>query len=288
MWTTIGSTIRRDGRGRFLTIVVLALGLISPAVAEGSPPIAATLTGGVVGQSSQFGTVKGRLVWGGDKIPPVRVLEEKGKAEKDPNVCAMEKSIQSRELVVDPETRGVSYAFAYISRPKGTNPEAIKELMEKQPKLELDQKNCEFLPYLTPMYQEQTLLVKASDPGINHNVRLNAFTNPGLNQNLAAGGQLELHLVAERLPIKLNCDIHPWMKSYLMVFDHPFFTTTAKDGSFEIKGVPPGTQNLVIWQENVGYANPGAGRGKPVEVKAGEVTDVGDIRLDPEKVKPAG
>ena len=83
------------------------------------------------------------------------------------------------------------------------------------------------------------------------------------------GGQLELKLVAERLPIKLNCDIHPWMKCYVMVFDHPFFATTAKDGSFEIKGVPAGTQNLVLWQENVGYANPGAGRGMPVDREGG-------------------
>jgi hypothetical protein len=286
MRTTIGSTVRRDGRGRFLTIAALASGLISPAVANASPPIAASLMGGVVGQA-QYGTVKGRLVWGGDAIPPVKVLEEQGKAEKDPTVCAKDKSIRSRELVVDPQTKGVSYAFAYISRPKGTNPDAIKELVASQPQLVLDQVNCEFVPYLTPMYQEQTLLVKASDPGINHNVRLNAFTNPGLNQNVASGGQLELKLVAERLPIKLNCDIHPWMKSYVMVFDHPFFATTGKDGSFEIKGVPAGTQNLVLWQENVGYANPGAGRGMAVEVKAGGVTDVGDIKLNPEKVKPA-
>ena len=135
------------------------------------------------------------------------------------------------------------------------------------------------------MHQDQALIVKSSDPGINHNVRLNAFTNAGLNQNLAPGGQLELKLVAERLPIKLNCDIHPWMKAYVMVFDHPFFATTAKDGSFEIKGVPAGTQNLVLWQENVGYVSPGAGRGMPVAVKAGEVTDVGVVTLDPAKVK---
>ncbi len=70
------------------------------------------------------------------------------------------------------------------------------------------------------------------------------------------------------------------MKSYVMVFDHPFFATTAQDGRFEIKGVPAGTQNLVLWQEKVGYATPGAGRGMPIEVKAGEVKDVGDIVLD--------
>lgn len=288
MSSSIAPALRPDGRGPFAMIAALALGLLGPAHAGAAPPAPASIIGGLIGQSSSYGTVKGKLVWGGDQVPPVKVLEEMGKAQKDPNVCAKARTIYSRELVVDPETKGVSYAFAYISRPKGSNPEAVKELMAQKPKLELDQQNCEFIPYLTPMYQDQTLVVKATDPGINHNVRLNAFTNPGLNQNVASGGQLELKLVAERLPIKINCDIHPWMKSYVMVFDHPFFTTTAKDGSFEIKGVPAGSQNLVIWQENVGYASPGAGRGMPVTVTAGGVTDVGEIKLDPAKVKPAG
>jgi hypothetical protein len=282
MRTIIGSA----GRGLFLAFAASALCLVPSGHAGAAPPVPATTLSAIVGQG-QYGTIKGRLVWGGDQVPPVKVLEEKGKALKDPNVCATSQPIMSRELVVDPESKGVSYAFAYISRPKGTNPEAIKELVAKQPKVELDQKNCEFLPYLVPMYQEQTLIVKASDPGINHNVRVNAFTNPGLNQNLPPGGTLPLNLVAERLPIKLNCDIHPWMKAYVMVYDHPFFTTTGKDGRFEIKGVPAGTQNLVIWQESVGYASPGAGRGLPVTVTPGEATDVGEIKLDPAKVKPS-
>ncbi len=145
--------------------------------------------------------------------------------------------------------------------------------------------NCEFQPFVLPMHQDQTLVIKASDPMINHNVRIVAFTNQGMNKTLAPQGTLEVKLVAERHPIAMNCDIHPWMTAYVMVYDHPFFTTTAADGSFEIKGVPPGTQNLVIRLPKVGYANPGMGRGMPVEVKAGQVTDLGEIKFD---VKPGG
>ena len=70
-----------------------------------------------------------------------------------------------------------------------------------------------------------------------------------------------------------------------MVFDHPFFAVTKDDGSFEITGVPAGMQNLVVWQEKVGYVTEGAARGKPVKVEAGKVTDVGEIKIDPAKVK---
>ena len=213
------------------------------------------------------------------------MLEAAGTASKDPNVCAKSKSILSREVVVDPKTKGVSYAFAYLVRPKGSNPDAVKKLVSQHPKVEIDQLNCEFQPYVLPMHQDQALVIKASDPLINHNVRLSPFNpnNPALNQTLAPNGKLQLKMVAERLPIKVVCDIHSWMKCYVMVFDHPFFATTASDGSFEITGVPAGTQNIVLWQEKVGYVTTGGGRGMAVEVKAGEVIDLGEIKLDPVK-----
>ena len=276
----------QPGPACFLACLALALPLFCPLPGQAAAPPVATFAAGLAGQG-QFGTIKGRLVWGGDEIPPVKVLAEVGKAPKDPNVCARDKPILSRELAVDPKTKGIAFGFAYLTRPKGRNPDAVQELIAQHPKVVLDQQNCEFQPYVLPMHQDQTLLVKSSDP-INHNVRLTPFKNAGVNQNLAPNGQLELKLVAENLPIRVACDIHPWMHAWIMVFDHPFYTVTGPDGSFEIKGVPPGKENLVLWQENVGFATPGRGRGMPVTIKAGEVTDVGEIKIDPANVKSAG
>ena len=89
------------------------------------------------------------------------------------------------------------------------------------------------------MHQDQAFVFKSSDP-VNHNVQLCGFTNAPFNQILAPNGTHRSKLVAERRPIAVACDIHPWMKGYIMVFDHPFFAVTAEDGSFEIKGVPAG------------------------------------------------
>ena len=239
----------------------------------------------MVGQAN-YGTIKGRLVWGGEHVPPTEVLVEMGKAAKNPDVCAKNQSILSHDLEVDPKTKGVAYGFAYISRPKANNPEMVQDLITKNPKVEMDQKNCDFLPHSVAIHQDQTLVMKSSDP-VGHNVRLTGFNNAGINQVIAPNGQLDVKLVAERLPIEVGCDIHPWMHGHVMVFDHPFFAVTGADGSFEIKGVPPGDQIFVVWQEKVGYVTPGTGGGMPVKVTAGEVTDVGDIKLkiDPAKVK---
>jgi len=246
--------------------------------ATAAPPASAMLGAAAVGQAD-FGTIKGRLVWGGDEVPPSKVVEEKGKAQKDPEVCAKDEAIISQELVVDPKTKGIAFGFAYIPRPKGANPEAVQQLVAKEPKVEFDQKNCQFAPHAKAMHQDQVLVLKSSDP-VNHNVRFAAFTNQ-FNNILGPKGAMEVKVVAERFPIEVKCDIHPWMKGWLMVFNHPFFAVTNPDGTFEIRGVPAGAQNLVLWQETIGFVTPGKGAGMPVMVKAGEVVDVGDIKLGP-------
>ena len=83
-------------------------------------------------------------------------------------------------------------------------------------------------------------MIKSSDP-IGHNVRFTGFNNTGVNTMVAPNGEFNVPaLEAETRPMKLQCDIHNWMTGYLLVLDHPFFATTAADGSFEIKDVPAG------------------------------------------------
>jgi hypothetical protein len=272
-------------RARWQLVVSLGLAvpILSPRSAEAAPPTAGLVVFGVVGQAN-CGTIKGRLVWGGDNVPAPVVLVNKGQAQNNPDVCAKNQSILSHDLEVDPKTKGVAYGFAYISRPKANNPERVKELMAQKPKVEMDQKNCDFLPHSVALHQDQTLVLKSSDAA-SHNVRLTGFNNAGLNQVLAPDGKLDVKLVAERVPIRVECNIHPWMHGNVMVFDHPFFAVTGADGSFELKGVPAGEHNFIVWQEKVGFVTPGRSTGKPVTVAAGEVTDTGDIKIDPAKVK---
>jgi hypothetical protein len=45
---------------------------------------------------------------------------------------------------------------------------------------------------------------------------------------------------------------HAWPRSFLAVFDHPYFAVTQPDGSFRMDSVPPGTYTLVAWHERTG------------------------------------
>jgi len=269
-------------RASFALGLVLVIASRYSDQADAAPPSSTLIAASLLGQA-EFGTIKGRLVWGGDDAPAPKVLQPMGKASNNPDVCAKNAPILDQALLVDPKTKGVAYGLAYLVRPKGGNPAAVEDLVAQHPKVVLDQKNCEFRPYVLPMHQDQILIIKTSDPLISHNVRMSPFNNTGRNQTLGPGGQLELKLVAERRPFELRCDIHPWMNAWVLVCDHPFFATTAADGTFEIKGVSPGSQQLLVWHKS-GFVTSGQARGMSVEVKAGEAVDVGEIKLDPKKV----
>jgi uncharacterized protein (DUF2141 family) len=61
---------------------------------------------------------------------------------------------------------------------------------------------------------------------------------------------------------KIKCDVHPWMSSWVGVFDNPFFAVTDADGSFELAGLPAGTYTVVAVHEKYGE--------KPTEVTVGD------------------
>ena len=57
--------------------------------------------------------------------------------------------------------------------------------------------------------------------------------------------------------MEVKCDIHGWMRSYLSIFDHPYFVFTDSAGSFTLKNLPAGDYVLGAWHERFGeqYTN---------------------------------
>ncbi len=232
-------------------------------------------------KGNRFGAIRGRLVWDHAELPKPQVLQAEGRAERDPEVCARGLAIVDDSLVIDPRTKGIKNGIAYLANPKGTNPKAEQTLLKQASEVIVDQENCEFVPRVTALHEGQRLVFTSSDRAF-HNIHLIPFTNGGFNQVMAPLGQLSVRLVAEKQPILVRCDMHFWMQGVIRVFDHPFFARTNADGSFEIRGVPAGMQRLVVWHERAGYVTAGEARGTVVQVKADEVTDVGDLKFENE------
>jgi len=51
--------------------------------------------------------------------------------------------------------------------------------------------------------------------------------------------------------VRVFCEIHSHMNAFILVFAHRFFTMTDDDGRYRIDGVPPGTYNLIVWNEAI-------------------------------------
>jgi plastocyanin len=130
------------------------------------------------------------------------------------------------------------------------NPPPAPAAINLQP-VSLDQVNCQFVPHVVALRTGQTLHVSSSDPAL-HNVHGLCTVNNAFNFALVASGQSKDLTFGqpERFPVR--CDVHPWMKGFVAVFNHPYFAVTGKDGAFEIRNVPSGTYTLVAWQERYG------------------------------------
>ena len=116
----------------------------------------------------------------------------------------------------------------------------------------LDQNGCHYQPHVIGVMVKQPITIKNSDP-TTHNIHFTPKNNPDWNQSQPNGAPSLTHTLnaPEVSPslVQVKCNQHPWMKSYVGVLKHPFFAVTAEDGSFTIKGVPPGKYTVVAWHE---------------------------------------
>lgn len=119
------------------------------------------------------------------------------------------------------------------------------------PPVVLDQVNCQYVPHVLALRTGQTLRVTTRDPTL-HNVHGLCTENPPFNFALTAPGQTRDLKFDRPEAFQIRCDVHPWMRAYVHVFDHGYYVVTGKDGAFEIKNVPAGSYTLVAWHEKYG------------------------------------
>jgi len=238
-------------------------------------------------RAQNWGTVKGQVVWGPDKLP----VKEKAKVDKDETHCLSKGDIYTDAYVVNPKNKGVRWVLVWLvdaDKPAAALPihPSLKEVSKKP--LVIDQPVCKFEPRVSGIREGQEILVKNTAP-VPHNIFWQGgLLGPSSNDLVPPGGQKSYQNIQARLlPIPYTCSIHSWMKGYVGVFKHPYFAVTDEDGKFELKNAPAGKYRLMLWQDSKGYvlinpANP-RDRGKGIDIKANDTTDVGSIKLEPRK-----
>ncbi len=231
-------------------------------------------------------TLKVKFVYAGK--PPAR---EKIDGSKDPFCGELE--ILSEKMVVGPEG-GIQNLALYmdVRRSDAEVPEAM--LKASPATVVLDNRGCVFVPHVIKVRPGQTIEVKNSD-GTGHNANFSFFNNQSVNFLIPAGGAQKLEITAEEpAPIPVECNVHPWMKAYVIVTEHPYVGVTNEKGELEISDLPVGKVTFKIWHENSdGSIDEGMVNGEKqrwsrgrmeIDLKPG-VNDLGTITLGPDMFK---
>ncbi|MBZ5592408.1 MAG: carboxypeptidase regulatory-like domain-containing protein [Acidobacteriia bacterium] len=118
--------------------------------------------------------------------------------------------------------------------------------------VDLAQKGCMYGPHVIGVMSNQDIKIVNSDP-TNHNIHPLPKINQEWNESQPPNGDSKLKKFArEEVMIPVKCNVHPWMRSYIGVVNHPFFFVTGDDGTFTIKGLPPGKYTVEAWHEKYG------------------------------------
>lgn len=116
----------------------------------------------------------------------------------------------------------------------------------------LDQKGCVYEPHVLGIMTDQPLEILNNDP-VNHDVHAECRTNTSWNESQPPRAEHKIkEFDLEEVLFPVTCNVHPWMRAYIGVSPHPFFAVTGDDGTFALKGVPPGTYTVEAIHEQFG------------------------------------
>jgi plastocyanin len=198
-------------------------------------------SGGTPSEPGTPGSIRGTTVFVGD--PPARQEIALGSADG----CSGHDSPPLTERIIVQDGK-LANVFVYVSKGlSGWKGEPVS----KEPVI-IHQSGCIYHPHLTGMRAGRTVHVENRD-SITHNVHGKSLKNGEPNQAQAAGSRaIQLRFDEPEVPVTLACDLHPWMKAFVCVVEHPFFAVTGADGSFSIPGLPAGKYTLTAWHEAYG------------------------------------
>jgi Carboxypeptidase regulatory-like domain len=207
----------------------------APASTVAAAPAATTGGGAAKGSAS----IVGKISFAGT-APEA----EKIKVSADP-YCQKEHKDGLERKVVDVKDGGVKDVFVYVkSGITGTYPPPTDAV-------ELDQTGCMYKPHIIALQVGQPLKIKNDDETL-HNIHPRPAINSEFNIGQPRKGMESTRTFDKKeVMIPVGCDVHPWMRSYIAVLDHPFFAVTDEDGKYEIKGLPPGDYEVEAVHEKL-------------------------------------
>ncbi len=218
-------------------------------------------------QAAEWGNLSGQFIYTGNPPNPKTV-----KLTKD------------QSLVIG-KNGGLKNIFIFLKKKKSQEINIHPSYYQLPKKVSLFHQNSIYEPHILGLWHKhQELVVINKDPH-DHIVHIHARKNyfPGTLPKKIIKQRTFRFQTSEIYPIPVKCIIHPWETAYLLVLDHPYFSSTDETGAFTIKNLPVGDFQFRIWHEKVGHllAKEEWERGRiKIKIKTGK-NDLGVIKVSP-------
>ncbi len=238
---------RTGGRGRTAFLACICLLALMPGCGSSDQPTEVTEAPAadeaeVWQPSGNEGTVTGKIGFEGTapKFRPISM-------DADP-VCATKHSgpVYPDAVVVN-DNGTLRNVFVYV---KGGL--EGKRFRVPDSAVQLDQNGCIYQPHVFGIQAGQNLAVLTSDD-TTHNIHPIPKTNREWNVSQPPGADPIIKSFSRpEVSIPVKCNQHPWMRAYIHVMSHPFFSVSGADGTFSLDGIPPGDYELEAIHEQYG------------------------------------
>jgi hypothetical protein len=230
--------------------------LMAIAVLAWSP--SSWVSAGMASPADAPASLKGEVKFEGTAPKPSRI-----DMSQDPICAKAHPAPATTEDIVVGANGGLANVVVYVSDGLGS-----RTFQPPAQPATLEQKGCQYKPHVLALQANQKLDV-VNDDETTHNIHPNPNNNREWNMTQPHGVPLEQSFAREEIAVPVKCNVHPWMKGYIAVFKHPYFAVTDKNGSFDLKDLPPGTYTITAWQEKLGTLNQkitvGAGEAKTLD-----------------------
>ncbi len=116
----------------------------------------------------------------------------------------------------------------------------------------MDQRGMKFIPRVMTITQGDTVKFLNND-----NVAHNVYSPDGEGYNLGSFKQNQdaSYTFKKQGAYAQLCSMHPEMLAYIFVGQNPYASVVSADGRYAIKGVPPGTYQLAVWNPKLKAAD---------------------------------
>ena len=157
------------------------------------------------------GTIKGTVRLAGGPVEGKKV-----KVTVDHTTCGTTKDAE--DVVVSPDMGLRNVVVSLVTPP----PDAKWSMA---PTVQLDQKQCVFVPRVVVVPAGGTVEFLNSDRLLHNLHSASGGDNPTFNRTQPRGRAIPITLRRPEI-IRIDCDLHPWMRAWVVVAEHPFYAVT--------------------------------------------------------------